>query len=56
LHFRYNKLAERIDDKMGKSGSLGQDSLAEDLVVIMVFVYDMTLIVGILCHGRLPLF
>jgi hypothetical protein len=25
---------------MGKSGSLGQDSLAEDLVVIMVFVYD----------------
>ena len=52
--FRYNKLAERIDDKMGKSGSLGQDSLAEDLVVIIVF--DMTLIMSILCLGRLPLF
>nr|XP_034930839.1 dymeclin isoform X1 [Populus alba] len=31
LSRKYNKLAERIDDKMGKSGSLGQDSLAEDL-------------------------
>ncbi|CAK7327129.1 unnamed protein product [Dovyalis caffra] len=31
LSRKYNKLAERIDDKVGKSGSLGQESLAEDL-------------------------
>lgn len=33
--FRYNKLAERIDDKIGKSG-LVDGSVAEDLVVILI--------------------
>ncbi|KAB5545039.1 hypothetical protein DKX38_013151 [Salix brachista] len=36
LSRKYNKLAERISDKVGKSGSLGHNSLAEDLVVIVV--------------------
>ncbi|KDP40232.1 hypothetical protein JCGZ_02230 [Jatropha curcas] len=31
LSRKYNKLAERIDDKIGKSGSVEQGSLAEDL-------------------------
>lgn len=41
--FRYNKLAERIDDKIGKSGLVEQGSLAEDLVIVLAVFYDLSL-------------